>query len=648
MADFGVRSVIRESLVGDRLGLEVKAVTPSIIRESLVGDRLGLDSKAITPSIIRETIAAERPSFGAARVVAEYLIKQPALVIPTIMREILTDGYTASVLIEQAAFAGNLATLALPVRPASEVQSITSNRQVSNKVVQSYVDNDFAWSLTRATQVYNVALTARVEALPISDVSAAQSVSVVSQRAELGAYALPGELWSRTSAAQVISLVVISTEIPYVPPSGAYAPHVTNIAVVASDPMPLPTSPVYAAQSVNAAIVANVEPLPISATTVSQSVSVVVTAADPSAPVSMTRSAAVRSQVVHEWQGPDPRVGAVIAGQTFTLAVGATVMDPLVGAVIAGQYISKAVLGADYPPVEGLVALYVPQVGSVAVTDSLYTPASAVQSASAYAFANTMFSQQAPAAFYPDPDDMYQAAAGWFSPQAVGLATQRRPLSWPLSQTPTAQVLQNVTQRTPYPSPEEMLQFGVTTRLAVEQVACVADYPSTVLPDSDATVTLAIEQVASVAEYPPAGTLYASISASLTVEQVASSAEYADKGAVLSHVAAPLVTELVASVAVFGDKDAVVSYATGSQVVQQVTSVAAYLSKDDPQSFAVAGLIVGQAASVAEYPAKANVGSALTATLSVAQVMSRDLSLYGFPAPPRRRRPLVIARFVWN
>lgn len=648
MADFGVRSVVRETLVGDRLGLESKATVRSVVRETLVGDRLGLDSKAIIPSIVRETLSSEPPSFGVARVIAEYLIKQPALAIPSIVRELLTDGYTASVLIEQAAFAGNLATLALPVQPASQVQSITGNRQVSNKVVQSYVDNDLPWSLSRATQVYNVALTARVEALPISDVSAAQSVSAVSQRAELGAYALPGELWSRTSAAQVVSLVVISTDIPYIPPIGAYVPHVTNIAVVASDPMPLPTSPVYAAQSVNTAVVANVEPLPISATTVPQSVSVVVTAADPSAPISVTRSAAVRSQVVHEWQGPDPRVGAVITGQAFTLAIGATVMDQLVGAVIAGQYISKAVLGADYPPVEGLVALYVPQVSSIAVADSIYPSPGDLQSLSYYAFANTMFSQQAPAAFYPDPDDIYQASIGWFAPQVSKLATQRSPLSWPLSPTPVPQVMQSVTQNTYYPPLDEVQQQGVTSRLVVEQVACVADYPSTVLPDSDATVTLAVEQVAAVADYPPAGTLYASISASLAVEQVAASAEYADKGAVLSSVSSSLVTELVASVAVFGDKDAVVSYATGSQVIQQVTSVAAYLDKDSPQSFAVAGLIVGQVASVAEYPAKANVGSALTASLSVAQVMTRDLSLYGFPPPPRRRRPVVIARYVWS
>lgn len=648
MADFGVRSVIRETLVGDRLGLEAKATPASTMRETLVGDRFGLDSKAIIPTIIRETLASERPSFGVARVVAEYLIKQPALTIPSIIREILSDGYTGAALIEQAAFAGNQATLALPVQPASQVQSITSNRHVSNKVVQQYLDNDFAWSLTRATQVYNVALTARVEALPISDVSAAQSISIASQRAELGAYALPDELWSRTSANQVISLVVISSEIPFIPPSGAYVPHVTNIAVVASDPMPLPTSPVYAAQSVNTAVVANVEAPPISTTTVPQSVSVVVTAAGPSAPISVTRSAVVRSQVVHEWQGPDPRVGAVITGQTFTLAVGATVMDQLVGAVIAGQYISKAVLGADYPPVEGLVALYVPQVSSIAVADSIYALPGDLQSYSRYAFANTMFSQQAPAAFYPDPDDIYQASIGWFTPQVSKLATQRSPLDWPLSPTPVPQVVQNVTQNTYYPPPDEVQQQGVTSRLVVEQVACVAEYPSTVLPDSDGIASMVVEQVAMVAVYPPAGTLYASIRASLAVEQVASSAEYADKGAVLSAVSSSLITELVASVAVFGDKDAVVSYATGSQVIQQVTSVAAYLDKDSPQSFAVAGLIVGQVASVAEYPAKANVGSALTVSLSVAQVMTRDLSLYGFPPPPRRRRPVIIARYVWS
>lgn len=647
MADFGVRSVVRESLVGDRLGLDTKATVRSVVRESLVGDRLGLDAKATVRSVVRETLAAERPWFGVARVMAEYLVKQPSLVIPSIMRELLTDGYTASVRIDQAAAVFNLSTSDLPVQPASEVQSVTGNRQVSNKVVQEYLDNDFAWSLTRTTQVYNVALAARVEALPISNVSNAQSISVVSQVAELGFYAPPGELWGRSSAAQAICLVVISTEIPYVPPSGAYAPQVVNMAVVASDPMPLPTSPVYAAQSISAVVTAAIEALPISTTTVSQSVSLSVTATDPTAPISVMRSAAVLSQAVHKWQGADPRVGSVTAGQAFTLAVGATVMDPLVGAVIAGQYLSKAVLGADYPPVDGLVALYVPQVGSIALTDSAYATPPALWSVSRYAFANTMFTQRAPAAFYPDPEDIYQASIGWLVPQSVKLATQRRPLTWPISQTPTAQFLQNVTQRTFYPPPEEMLQFGITSRLVVEQVACVADYPSTVLPDSDVLSTLVAQQVASVAEYPPAGTLYASVSASMVVEQVAMVSEYADKGAVLSSVSSSLITEQVASVAVFGDKDAVLSYATGSQVIQQVTSVAAYLSKDSPQSFVSAKLIAEQVASVAEYPAKANVGSALTASLAVAQVMTRDLSLYGFPQPPRRRRPVIIARYIW-
>lgn len=643
MADFGVSSVIRETLVGDRLGLDAKSTPRSVIRETVVGDRLGLDSKTLVRGLVREVIASEKPSFGIARVFAEYLIKQPALVLPSIIREVLTDGYTASVIIEQVAGAVNLASQSLPMPPISEVISVMQSRQVGQNVTQAYLQNEFPWSLTRSAQSSLKVVSARVEGLPISFTTAASVINLAACRLPVPR---PDDVYSRTTTSQLVSLVVISTEIPYVPPIGAYVPLVRQ-RVVQAYVEPLPLSYSRGAQVVSSVVQAAVEPLPISEVSGAQVSNLAVSAADYDMPRSSVYTAQVVNRVVQTWQGPDPRVGEVGVASYVTLAVQASDIPAFVGSVISGQSVVKAVQAADYPPPSGLVALMAPQVTSQAVSGSDYATPGDVQSQSAYAFANTMFTQLAPSAFYPDPDGMYVDAANSFTAQVVEVVTQRRLLPWVYSMTPVAQLSQKAVQATYYPPPDELLDRGVTAKLVAEQVAQVADYPSAVLPDSDGLVSLAMQQVAQVSTYPPPTGVYAQARVTLAMQQSMQQAAYADKGTIYSTLKTSLAVGQVLQSATYRDKDDILSYAVASQVAQSVAQAAVYLSKDSPQSRAVVMAAVGQVAQVAGYAPPSQVGSAAVATEVVAQVLSRDLSLYGFPPPPRRRRPVILTRYVW-
>lgn len=662
--DIRVAITIKESAVYDRGPQNVIAAASQIQREHLSGNRPGKNANVVPFSVFRELLCAEAPNFGlvtttretigytepaidvlagVAGLIRELIVRQPKIGASSVLYEILVEG-SPNPIIEQVGASFNLATSAIDILPPSLVLSDMRNGIVSCKVVQAYAEGVAPWSQTAVTQSQVnvvVGLSAAFDQ-SMTAVSSAISNAVIS-----APYPPITELVSAITAGQAVTLVVLSTEVPYIPATGVYVPQFFNSAVIsAAEPMPL--SKMRLNFTAVAAVSAFVSPLPVSTTRVGGSLVNVVQSAEydgfPSMPA---QAASALCQVVQTWDPEDNFVGSELVRGTTSLVVAATEMPPPVGLVLARQFVTKAVIGAEYPPVAGMVALQSTQVVCKAPTASNYLSVDDTFSVSRYAFTNTMFTLRAPGAFYPDPDDMYQAAAFQFTAQVFELVTQRRVTGALISQAPAAQVLMAATQRAIYPPPDSMLGDGVSARLVLSQSLRVSDYPPLDMPDSDLLVSLAVSQLLVGATYPPADAANSDAVVSLVGQQVAVTAGFPPKDAILSNARVSATIQQVISSSIYGDKSDVLSYARSCLVVAQVATLADYLSKDVAQSFSVCRLAVEQVASVALYSPPSLVGSAVRASSVVSQVMSRDTSLYGAPVLPPRRRPVVITRYVW-
>lgn len=644
MADFGVRSAVRETLVVNDPTPDQKAQIRSTVREILFLEKPDFGIRAA----VRESVVSSDPTpdqrAQVRNVIREMIIRPPWMGVRSTVRETLYIGDTAP-LIENYAHSVNSVTISNPQEPIDNILSIMSYAFTFNAAIQQWSDNEFPTGFQEFSQVYGLAVQGKTPEASISLTSDSQVVSTAMQKAEAGLYPVIPEIQSTSNALQVYNLTVISRDIAYVPESGAFVPSSVNIAVQAfvegipispvdvpqvttltlagADYDGIPESPASVTSAFNIAVAAaDAEPVPISPMRDSQVINIAVIDADYTGmPTSPATSGQVVTTAVHEWQGPDSVVGAVISAETVTLTVTDTTMDPYVGAVINGQLTHKAVIDTTYPDPSGMVSLWVPAVFNNAVLDADYALASDVSSFTRYAFANTRFTQLAPEAFYPDPGEMYVEASQWFVYQNIEKVVGANVEILPISQTPTPQVLEIVTMRADYPpvSTDE----GFQVFLAAGSVLTKTTYPSTVEPASDVTADLVFSEVLTRVDYPGK-----------------------DEG--FSFASANLVTEQVLSTATYGDKDASVSYAKSDLVVEQMLLTAEYLDKDLAQSYLSTSLVVEQVAGAAIYPPKDEVGSAAVVSGITEMLLRRDLSLYGPPPPKRRRNPIVITRYVWS
>lgn len=643
MADFRVRSTIREVLYSDRPVSDADAVVRSVARDVLAGDRLGLDSKALTRGVVREVLGAEKPNFGIARVIAEYLVRQPALLVPSSMREVLANGYTGSVLIEQVGSVYQNSATRLPVLPASQVQSITRDGHVAMFAVLD-LPLDLPWSYSRTAQQYQLTVQAKVEGLPLSTSRAAALQQLA---AMASAYLNPAFVWGMVHSAQEFMLVCQSTDIPYIPPTGALIPLVRQLALQARvEPLPISTETVRSVRQL--ALQARVEALPISVETAYTAQQLTVIASDPMPlPTSPASAGVVRAFAVQALT-PDPNViGLEYGRQTHQLTAQATDMPEPFGMVLCSADTTMVLQRADYQLPGDMVKTHSGQVHHLALAGYVLPDPPDVWSTSQYSAGWNKYTQLAQAGFYPDPDVLYTAAANSFTPSILELVTQRSPLPLWNSYTRTPTTVQLATQRTIYPDPDDMVGVGVFITGMMEQVASVAVYPPTNLPDGDLIVGQLAEQVASSVTYPNTGIPVSRAEISQLMEQVVSVVVYPSVDLLFSQLRVAGVAQQVATAATYADKGFIWSKVEAAQLVEQVATAASFTDKDAPGSYVRAGQLVEQVARVSVYPDKDVSAAMLRVAELVEVVLTRDLSLYGQPPATRRRDPIIVTRFIW-
>lgn len=666
MADFGSRSMAREALVGDRVGMDPVGMASTVGREALVGDRVGLNIIGMSSTVVREVLAAESPAFRThnvvrealagrqlgrdisqvANVVREVLIRQPDIGACSVAREYLVSG-EVSALIEQSAQTTNLVTLTSPYDPMSTVQSYTSVYTVGTSHVSLYPDNTPPMSLTRSTQSVNIAVTANVQAMPISIESVGKALNAITHVASLGYYPPLGEILGNMDTAQVTTLVVQSTSIPYIPPIGAYVPRATSMAVIGS-PMISPQSYTSNAQVVSKVVTAKVEPMPWSFTSTDRVTSAVTRGVTYGGlPISMETVKQQTSLAFTALGGVPPIFGLMDSSQSVSLAFIASMPEAFVGAVIGSQSIAQVFTDTTYPLVGDMVSLFTGQVTSWSMGGADYPLMPTVQSYTEYASSRLMFSQLADPALYPNPDDMYAAVPSYLLSQNVELVTQASPVGQVKSMTPVGQFGQLVAQSTYYEPLSDINLQGVRATSLLQQTMCVAEYPSLAPVTSDITADSLVQTVGMAATYPAKGALYSTATVSGLSQSVMASAEFPSKTVLYSRIYADSVTQVTTLRATYGDKGAVLSYSSVDLVNQVTLMRAQYLSKDAVQSFAKVDKLGEQVMSVGKFPALSDVLSAGIVSGVAEQVLSKDVSLYGYPEPPPRRRPIVITRYVW-
>lgn len=559
----------------------------------------------------------------------------------------------------------DLVTQASPQRPVDQVISREFVKQAYQMGVSAADPMPFLWSYTRSAQMRELVLQARPNVVQSYDMSKQVRMAVVGRFN----YTIPGDIWSSSRASQQVMLVLQSLDIPYTPTSGEFVRQQFLVVLQASAPLPIWTSPAYIRQTF--ALVAQKRPVERLPRSYVQSAHVTTQAvtkrpAEP-LPYSRSRVAEMVTQAVQATDMPEP-VGRIESAQVFNLAVVPSTMPVRVGTIEDRQVLTQVTTSRIEPP--PISRERVPQVRTLAAGAADYTdpgmmlniqgaqvrvevvqhaayPPPDFQSYEIVPQVQVIFSTKPPASVYPDPAEVYERSKVAMMPQMTELVTQRHLLPLPLSVSEAVQVGIAAVQKAIYPTPEEMANTGIFSWTVAEQLALVADYPSTAVPTSNVVVTQAAEQIAIVADYPDAHlpTNYAIIPQ--LAEQVAIEDFYPDPGTYRSPNAAWQIAEQLTYESDFPDAGTLHSPVLALQLAQTVSLAASFPDKDVPQSIVRVAQLSQQAAFRATYPNK-DVPQSIVRVNQVRQtVVRRDLTMYQLPAPPRRHRVRITCRFVY-
>ncbi|QJI52253.1 hypothetical protein [Cronobacter phage JC01] len=658
VASFRLTALSAATRSPDRIGAVSAATTAMIYVEAPVNRMatyrlVGLSATTRQPDKLAVATAGLvafliRPPFGSAQAGRfGFIIEQKEVGPPAYVKE-----------------AQLLVTAARQVPPVSQVISYESVRQTVMLTSMLYGAMPFPLSYTRAKQLHQLVLQAK----PISTISYESVKQVRNLAATQFNYIIPGDVWSKSSAAQTVMLVCQSLTIPYTPTSGEYLRQNLMLVALQSAPMPIRISRVTVRQeSVLVALKRPQERLPRSITRVP----LVTTLASQRRIDPMPRSAefvgAVLSQASVPTVMPEPH-GPDHVAQLYSLALVPTVMPAVQGVQqvkqervlvsqarpaplpISREAVPQVTLlasqGTSYPAPGSMSSLQVKQERTLALVQSSYPPPTRI-SYTAVPQVAIAFMTHPPASYYPDPEVVYERSRYDFVSQFVELVTMGRPLALPLSYVPVPQLAMLTAQHADYLSPEEMARSGAFTWQVIENVATTADYPSADAPASRVIVPQLIEHVAVTADYPDAHLPVNYAIVTQVVEHTATVETYPDPGTLQSVQNVWQVSEQLAVETDYPDAGALHSPVIALQLVEQVTSSANYPDKDFPQSFVRLAQATQQVAFKAAYPNKDVPQSSARVNQVLQHVARRDLTMYQLPVPPRRHRVRVVCRFVY-